>query len=221
MTKFRLRHEGSQAPATPADSKMRVNSVRALLDAAPRDALVELERGLRWHLYKPPEAPERRRRELGHLRELLLSDSAVIGGDLPYVERATYDASRPANAPSSERLQKGYGSWAMACVSASLLDEDGVYRNGVKNPPVDRRLVRYAVPYEREQCLEAIRECADDLGRVPSSHDYVLWRRLRCAALRARGITPRIPHWLVIYRFFPADGSTETRWRSAIDAAFA
>ena len=38
-------------------------------------------------------------------------------------------ARSPANAPSSERLQKGYGSWAMACVSASLLDEDGVYRS--------------------------------------------------------------------------------------------
>jgi hypothetical protein len=197
----------------------RVGVARALIDAASEDALRELERGLRWHLYKPAEAPTRRRRELGFLRDLL-SEQRTIGGDLAYVERLTYDARRPPDAPTSERLKKRFGSWAMACASASALDDDGTYRRGVTNPPVERHLVRYALPYTRNECLAAIRECAVGLGRVPSSQDYVVWRRLRCSVLRSRGMTPRIPHCYVIYRFFPESTSYDTRWRAAIDAAF-
>lgn len=197
-----------------------MGAVVALIDRASGDALRELERGLRWHLYRPADAPERRQRELGFLRRLLV-DQDVIGGDLPYVERKTYDSQRPGDAPTSERLQKRFGSWAMACVSAAVLDESGTYRRGVANPPLERQLVTYALPYELAHCLEAIRECAAALGRIPSSQDYVDWRRLRCTALRARGITPRIPHCYVIYRFFPQTTSSDTRWRAAIDAAFA
>jgi hypothetical protein len=216
MSRFRPRHERVSVSADERDRQVQIAC--ALIDAASGEALRELERGLRWHLYRPPEAGARRTRELGFLRELLL-DVEAIGGDIPYIERARYDQLRPPRAPASESLQRRFGSWAMACVYASSIDEAGAYRRGISSPPLDRKHVSYGKPYTLDECLAAVRECAADLGRIPTSQDYVLWRRLRCAATKAAGKTPRIPHCDVIYRFFLDAGTHETRWRATLECA--
>lgn len=65
--------------------------------------------------------------------------------------------------PADLTIIKAFGSWQVACEAA------GVKVNPAEGP---RR-----GSITSEQCIEAIRECAKDLGRVPSYEKYSKWAR--------------------------------------------
>lgn len=117
------------------------------------------------------------------------------------IPREIYDAGRSAAAPDSKRLVEKYGRWIDVCRAADGLYPDGRYI-GIGRPweVPDRHDIGRGRIYTDQDCLDAIRQCEQRIGRWPSSADYIAWRRNELKRLR-RGRSPaeiRIPTYDVI-----------------------
>lgn len=197
-----------------------------MLAALTPEALAEVERALLLDLRPQPSAAEQRVAELGALAEMLHEirpPGAINRADPdaaqrrtrtipPGLRRETYDAVRPLHAPSSEVLVGRYGSWAKARRAAYGLLPDGRYL-GVGRPWPQVTLPERVI-YTREDSERAIRRCALDLGRHPSSTFYDRWQRAKKARLAptayARERIPGLKRIMQLYK---------RSWIAAVTAA--
>lgn len=188
-------------------------AVRAMLSTAGDTTLAELERALSLQLTGPQTAAERRVAQLGTLTRLLRERDPDWQGNRPPLTREEYDERRveiDPMAPAAETLAARYGSWLKACRAAHGLLEDGRYTGSSQpwaQPLRGRARLR---PYTLEEVHAALRRCALELGRVPSSGDYHWWTREKKRLLRQRGIDlqtsldpqHRIPGIGPLYRYY-------------------
>lgn len=181
--------------------------------------LAELEHALAHRLEPAPTPAERRWSELGVLARLLNERQPLPGEDAPRLERRVYEQHRARHAPQApdpHTLVERYGSWRKACRAAYGLLPDGRY-GGVGNPWPSPFLGRTsAAPYTREEVSESIRQCALDLGRIPTSHDYHYWTREKKRRGRLSGANVRHPSISVLYRLYRRG---ENRWQLALTDA--
>jgi hypothetical protein len=171
----------------PTAAQKRVDELLALADML--------------HELRPPvPAPKRKRDQvdLYGVRGVRLAPP-----DLP---REDYDLRRPAGAPASDTLARGYGGWRKACRAAYGLKSDGRYVGAGK--PWRSVTLPDQLFYTREDCAAAIRRCGLYLGRVPSSHLYYRWQRATKSRLPPRRYAaeriPGIKRILSLYRSWDA-----------------
>jgi hypothetical protein len=121
----------------------------------------------------PCSPATQRRQELHKLAELLATTQAPPGWSFRHINRKEYDKARTTEAPSSVTLVNRYGTWVNACRHADRLVADRA-NTLVKH----RRAALSTAPrkYTRPAIVAALRECAAELHRVPSSHAYQAWR---------------------------------------------
>jgi hypothetical protein len=129
------------------------------------------------------------------------------------ISRDAYDSARavagagrlaPSGIPTSHTLVAAYGSWGRACRAAAAMRPDDGRRitGGLPWRQPLRRRTRTAA-YTADEVAAAIRACALDLGRRPSSGDYLEWAaRKQRTARRAGAVRPRYPSWTPIKRLF-------------------
>jgi hypothetical protein len=214
--------------ATRAGGEARrsaVELVAAMAESLAHDELRELERFLRRRLAttERPAAAQRARR-LGALAQLLEQEPTRTK-PFPLISRKTYDERRPADAPTSDTLQRTYGSWVKACRAAGGVKPDGRKAGaGRRSAPI--RIGKEGKPrsYTREEVVAAIRSCADDAGRsLPdlSSSEYHEWQIERAARLRAHGQSHRLPNYRIITQLFGVDAEKAgtTIWTAVLAAA--
>lgn len=129
------------------------------------------------HELRPPVAVPRR-------RDQQADAFGVRGARLPPpgLAREDYDTRRPLTAPTSELLVHRYGSWAKVRRAAYGLLPDGRYVGPGR--PWAQVIAPERIIYTCEDCASAIRRCALDLGRLPSSGFYYRWQRATKARLR-------------------------------------
>jgi hypothetical protein len=238
MTHVRSENEGECAKAEAARERAPLFDevpwiIVALVSVMPAPALEETLRALRGRLLSVEPPTVRRVRDLSFLRGLLLErESERIGGDLPYVPSAEYDAERRLRAaagdavagaaPSSDALRARFKSWTRACLAAFSIDEHGAWigpwlpwRHGT-----DGRSGT-SVPYTEEEAIQAVRDCAQAIGRIPSSQHYQPWRSARIERLREVGISARIPNLGAIYRLLAPETRTDRRrWAMVLNRVF-
>lgn len=206
-----------RGPATP-EPALPVALV-AMLDELSPLALRELERVLRHRTSESPSPSTRRRvAQLSFLAELLARTPGRVG--TARVSRKDYEAARPASATSADVLQRAYGSWLAACRAA-----DGLLGDGTKRHGVGLRGPRGQMPIffcEKTYVIQAVLQCAKDIGRRPSSSDYHLWVIERRARLRAQGRRERLPGYGTVLRLFGNEAQKEgvTVWSVVLRAAF-
>lgn len=198
--------------------------IAGMLGELDRGSLAELERALTLRLHPAPTPAERRVAELGLLAELLAERASASAPSVPRIERQTYERhrlARGANAPAADTLATRYGGWRGACRAAHGLLPDGRHRGRGKPWHSSARGRRKVAPYSRMEIRAALRRCAFELGRIPSSADYHWWSREKRRVLRARGVRleisslpeHRIPGIEALYRHYP---SGPGRFRQAL-----
>jgi hypothetical protein len=192
-----------------------------MLAAAPPGALEEVARALQNKLNEPRSAAARRVSELG-LLAVCLDEHPQEAGLSPRVPGDVYDLERARSAPdapSAETLARRFGSWKRACYAASGLRIDGsksgaghAWASGL---PGKRR----GEPYNRAECIESVRLCAEAIGRRPSSHAYSAWRMNRRARARAAGGQVRLaPMRRILAVLAPGRGERDG-WRIVLGVA--
>lgn len=190
--------------------------VIAMLEVLEREALAELEHALSLRLEPGPTAAERRWAELGALAMLLNALPPEPEGRTPRLAREVYERHRMVHAPDApdhRTLVVRYGSWAGACRAAHGLLPDGRYL-GVGKPWASPSRGRAKTPaYSADELYEAIRRCALEIGRIPTSHDYHRWSLEKKHRARQTGAQLRIPDIKVLYRIYP---NGENRWQLAL-----
>jgi hypothetical protein len=209
-------------PEPPGDVSLA--PVMAMIAHLDPFALAEFNRALALRIRAPaPTAAVRRWSRLGLLAEVL--ESAPIGlRGFPMIERGIYDGVQQlshANALSSRQLVDAFGSWPRACRAAAGLQPDGT-KTAPRQPwPQAFRGGTRPAPYTEEEVVGAVRQCAFELGRRPSSADYHRWCTHARAQARARGLPCRLPTIRTIYRLFPArrGDPPRRRWQRVLDAA--
>ncbi len=198
--------------------------IEAMLNQLGEVALAELDRALTLRLHPAPTPAERRVAELGFLSQLVAEARDASSPSVPRIEQAVYEQRRRAvgsGAPTAETLAARYGGWRPACRAAFGLLPDGRYV-GKGKPWASPARGRKKIPaYTLEEVHAAIRRCALELGRMPSSGDYHWWSREKRRLLRARGVQletstlpeHRIPGIEALYRHYPAGAA---RFRQAV-----
>ncbi len=114
----------------------------------------------------------------------------------PLVRMGDYDRSRPEGALTGAAITEMFGgSWRLACRSVWGLRADGRFA-GLGQPWQNELRGRPRVRYTDDECLAAIRRCAQRFGRVPSVTLYSNWARLQKAHARRTGSPlPRLPDY--------------------------
>jgi hypothetical protein len=208
----------SSRSSSPATQDPSLAPIRALLDHLSTAGVREIGRALHARLNVPPTAADRRVAELRYLTSLL-EERPQYPERLPYVPRTVYDGRRASEAraaPPSARLTERYGSWPRACRAAWGLLEDGRFFGDTFPWPQQRR----GATYSRDEAAAALHECATQLSRIPSSHDYNIWTINRRARARASGEPVRIPCTGTVLRLFAADRSNRNGWRLVLARVF-
>lgn len=215
------------AAATPDDSngsddRDPLRSIRAMIAAAPLDALLEVARALQNKLNQPESAAARRVAELG-LLAVCLDEQPQDPWLSPRVTAEFYDEQRnrrAPHAPSAETLARRYGSWKRACYAAY-----GVRIDGSKSAPGDAWAsgIPGKAPTKactRDECIESVRLCAREIGRRPSSSAYAEWRANRRARMRAAGETARIASVRRILKLLAPRRGERDGWRIVLGVVF-
>lgn len=183
------------------DGELRdaAEAAMALLLPLPAHAQAEISRALAAQVGDPrPAAADVRVAELGALAALLNeiadpTERTALRTQAPPLPQAIYDAQRPLGAPTSDWLSRKYDGWLKARRAAWGLLPDG--RHAGPGRPWACPVVKPPISYQREDCVRSVRECALALGRLPSSADYVRWRRAvldraRSETYHARRLAP-------------------------------
>lgn len=185
------------------------------------DGRERLARALHQQLNAPTSAAESRVAELGFLARLL-EEELQPPDRLPYVDRKVYSERRPREAPaapSAQWLCERFGSWRRACFAAWGLLEDGRRRSGTYEPrlaPGRGRPARFTA----EESVDAVRECANALGYIPSSWDYHRWRLARVRRAKAHGRDLRLPHYNAVIRELAPERSKREGWGIVVEKVF-
>jgi len=190
-----------------------------MINKLPAEAVEELGRALHARLNAPPTAAERRVKELLFLTKLLEERPQPLNR-LPYVLRKYYDERRTTDAPqapTSGRLQQRFGSWARACHAAWGLREDGRWFGDGQPWP---RPTRRPKPFSVEEAKASVRQCADSIGRVPSSYRYHMWVIARRARARAAGESVSLVHVSAVNRLLAPDRENRNGWRLVLQRVF-
>jgi hypothetical protein len=180
------------------------------------DSLRELERAVLIHQRPPKATPAQRRvTELGFLASLLKQVTPARGHTCPTVKRSAYDRLRPPTSPTSATLVRKYGGWAKVCFRGYGLEPDGSHW-GPSQPWLSsgkgrRRTRRYIV----EDAVTAIRECADDVGKVPTIELYRAWVRGKRSGAHHGHLSNPPPSDQTIYGLFAEKGG----WSGLLVAA--
>jgi hypothetical protein len=199
------------------DVDARLAPVHVMLSMLPFEQKESLARRLHDQLFAPAGARERRVSELGFLAALL-DQTPQPPERLPVIERQDYEARREAERPTATRaalLVERYGSWRRACWAAWGLLADG--RKAMGGSP--RPHVR---PYEgfTKPAVDAVRACADAIGRAPSTRDYKEWADARRRKARDRGATPDVPSYNAVLRTLAPDRKNRNGWRLVTSRVF-
>jgi hypothetical protein len=173
-----------------------------------RRSQVGIRRRLSRHVAPARSEVDARKEELGELATMLRRESAKPGWSFRYVHRSVYEAERPARAPSSAALVSRYGSWANTCrhadsVAGGTSNKRAKHRRNSPSNAVNK--------YSEADIILAVRECANELQRAPSSHAYHAWRL--AAERRRRSIVYPSTH--AIRRQYRSRGG----WIAALEAA--
>jgi hypothetical protein len=195
-----------------------LDPLTAMARALTRDELREFEQAARRRVYKLAGLKTSVWAERLRPLTLLLEREGVEDSVLLRVERKRYNECRPADAPSSERLVRAYGSWAAVCRAAAGVTADGRRRRVGTNASRSPR-GRRGTPYTRADVIAAVRLCAEELGCVPSSHRYIVWQRHKRTQARGRGMALRLPHYDAVRRLFH-NGNNGNAWDAVKAAAF-
>jgi hypothetical protein len=191
---------------------------RALLGHLSSAGVREIGRALHAKLNAPPTPAERRIAELRYLTALL-EEVPQYPGRPPYVPRTVYDQRRTEgvrHAPPSARLTERYGSWPRACRAAWGLLQDGRYWGDDQPWPH----VGGGTVYTHDEVAAGVRECADVIGRIPSSWEYHTWGINRRARARARGEPCRIATYITVLRVLAPDRSNRNGWGLVVACVF-
>lgn len=194
-----------------------------MIGVTPRLALQEVAVRLQARLGAPDDAVARRVAELG-LLAALLDEQFQDPEQLPYVDRAFYDAERPRrspNAPSSRTLTERYGgSWKRACWAAYGLMIDGRSRAG--GLPWATTFPGDPGPkaYTRDDAINALRRCVGVVGRRPSAADYNRWRLNVKERARRRGHSERLPAPERVIQLLAPDHERRRGWTISLAVAF-
>lgn len=122
------------------------------------------------------------------------------GGLAP--SHSTWNELGPAlGYPSSSRITQVFGRWSDAMTAAGLAPNDG---------PPHGHARRFTV----DDCLAAVRACAEETGSIPTSKDYDEWQKSKrpVVAKGAHGPYPSAP---TVYNRDPFRS-----WGSVLEAAF-
>ena len=134
------------------------------------------------------------------------------GWSYPTITQAEYDERRPRQSMTGPVLAQKYGGWKRACKAAYGLRADGRTRGRSHHAwPAAGRGESRVRPYTHEEVIRAVRACALELARRPSSSTYVRWSAAKRRLARVNN-TARIPTIGAVYRHFPA-GTKGERWR--------
>lgn len=144
-----------------------------MLDLLDGPALMELKRALTGQLNERESPAERRARRLGPLAELIAAHAPAYASRIP---RTLYDAQQSPAVPSSHELVEEYGAWVKVCRAAEGVLPDGRVRRGDKNRPRNPGIRIQTPAYSRLEITNAIRRCAQRIGRRPTSRMYETWR---------------------------------------------
>jgi hypothetical protein len=162
----------------------------ALIPDLSEQAAVDLKRLLGRSLTLPAPA-ELREARLGLLIDLVLERS----GEVPSVE--DYNQARAERAddgeswPSHMSLIRAYGSHWLAAVRAAM---KVAFTDNHARISSDDHHRSFKKRYSRNECLEAVRQCAAALSTTPTLMEYTDWTILRRRSARAAGqAEPRLP----------------------------
>lgn len=100
--------------------------------------------------------------------------------------------------PEAAGIVFKYGSWSKACEAAGLV---------ANNPAPGRQYFRQ---YDRYDCIDAIRACGDELGKLPNTLEYQAW---------CRGI-PERPSLVIVCMRIGGDDNGRVPWLEALDIAY-
>jgi hypothetical protein len=153
-------------------------------------AAVDLNRLLGRTLTLPP-ASELREARLGLLIDLVTDQP----GQIPSVD--DYSAARARRLaegetwPAHTSLIRAYGSHWLAAVTAAM---KVAFAQSKSKISADNHHRTFKKPYTREECRNAVRDCAETLGTTPTLMEYTDWTILRRRSARAAGQPePRLP----------------------------
>lgn len=197
-------------------------ALRSMIKMLQAEQVVALASALQGHL-TPERNPTTRRVAQLWLVSLLLDEVPQQPNTLPHVNRSAYDerremAERPA--PPSRELVELYGTWTRACWAGWGLQMDGRSAMGGKPWAATRPGVSRHASFTPVECAASLRQCADEIGRIPSSHDYDLWSRRSRHAAREAGHTARIASNDAILRELAPLRSGRDGWRIACRRVF-
>lgn len=199
----------SSLPGVGSDAALSAGARLALAMVCGLEPLAqaEIHRALHAQLHPEPVAGQWRVKNLGPLARMLDRWPDFMGRQpdpdeelwwdgkpwpgVPVIPREVYDQHRPPGAPDSRRLVqqlggKESGGWLMVCRAAYGLLPDGRYLGCGRPRPMHRMLdggKRGRPLWDPDRCAQAVRRCALDIGRVPSSSDYTRYQRAKARRL--------------------------------------
>jgi hypothetical protein len=180
-----------------------------LLAQLPTHAQNKVRRRLALRLNPPTGPYEGYAKDLRFVADQLGGVQLRAGWSYPYLPRNEYDRKRRVGSASSAGLVARYGSWVAVCRYAFRLCDASETQRRVVAPP--RRLGERRPPYTAGDAAAALRECAEELDRVPSRRAYNYWRS---AAERRRKQT-RYPCASSIAQLYKSAGG----WIAALEDA--
>jgi hypothetical protein len=185
-------------------------NLAALVPALTEKAATDLRRLLGRTLTLPTPA-ELREARLGLLIDLVVE----LEGEVPSIELYNQRRARRADEageewPAHTTLIRAYGSTWLAAVKAAMRVAFEGSKHTVSQDNHHRKFVK---PYQREECLSAIRQCAEAIGATPSLMEYNDWTILMRRSHRLAGqADPRLPSRETLLKFW---GSWERLARAA------
>src|SRR5207244_3413091 len=126
-----------------------------------------------------------------------------------HVARRQYDSSRTPDLPSSAALVERYGSWRNVCRHAHHLVTGGPNRLRKHRRHASSKIPRR---YSEQDAIAAVRECAREINRPPSTSAYRAWRVP--AEQRRRG-NATYPSTSAVLRLYADRGG----WLAALEVA--
>lgn len=161
--------------------------VPALTDKAAEDLKRLLARTLTL-----PSPAELREARLGLLIDLVTE----LSGEVPSIE--LYNQSRAERLsengqrwPAHTTLIRAYGSHWLAAVKAAMRV---AFEGSNHHVSHDNHHHQFKASYERDECIDAVRQCAEAIGCMPTLSEYNDWAILMRRGARAAGQPePRLP----------------------------
>ncbi len=200
----------AQVVGCDADADEAARVLVAMLPYVERVAVAELHALLSHHLAEHRPVGDRERR-LGLLCDLI--DQGTLPSASAYTEAREREAAEGRNWPAQSSLTEAFGSYERALSTAVRYSERRAGGRGAGAPVHHDR--RWTKTYTRQEIIEAIRRCRDDLALAswPGSTVFFSYADAgRRAARLTGGDDPRLPTRKQLRRCFES-------YAQAVDAA--